>query len=356
VRKTAAVVGIVLALVLVFGMVGCSSDSGKDPDTTLREVTLVLPRSEEVLDDAHIVAADFLGYFAEEGIKLKVEQSYGTSDVRMLASGQADVAYPSPYILLMGLGNDLPIISVYQQDVRNIFGFSVLPDSGINAIADLKGKKISLGDASWAAIANPMLQRAGLDPEKDVEYVVAGENRAQMVAEGKLDAVLTWQKEFQLWDAQNIKLKYLTGEAVLDNCSNSLAFRIETVEKDPDLIIGFARAVAKGTYFTKLNPQATTEMVLARFPSIKINHKDAIKAIEGLIYITHNEDTDRYGYGYHNSDAWALNVEDAVRNGMISKAIPFSNIFTNQFLAQINDFDRKAVEDDAANYKLKLEW
>ena len=318
-------------------------------------VVMVFPRSIEVLDDAHVVAADMMGYFAAEGIAVKYEQSYGTSDVKMIASGQGNVAYPSPYIQLMGHESGLPIISVYQVDVRNIFGFSVKPDSGINSIADLKGKTISLGDAAWSSISDPLLQHAGLDPKKDVKYVVAGETRAQMVAEGKLDAVLTWEKEYQLWDAQGIVLKYLSGEKVLDNCSNSLIVSLDTYKNKKDLIVRFLRAYARGSYFTKLNPKAATEMVLEKYPSIKVEFGAALKAIEGLVYIDNNEDTAKYGYGYHNKDKWAINVADALTNGMITKDIPLDQIYTNEFVEAANQFDHKAIEADAANYKLKPE-
>jgi NitT/TauT family transport system substrate-binding protein len=337
------------------GVIATSETSEATAPEITDTVVMVFPRSIEVLDDAHVVAADMMGYFAEEGIEVKYEQSYGTSDVKMIASGQGTVAYPSPYIQLMGHESELPIISVYQVDVRNIFGFSVLPDSDIKTIADLKGKTISLGDAAWSSISDPLLQNAGLDPKTDVEYVVAGENRAQMVAEGKLDAVLTWEKEYQLWDAQGIVLRYMTGEAVLDNCSNSLIVSLDTYKNNKDLIVRFLRAYAKGSYFTKLNPRAATEMVLEKYPSIKVDFEAALKAIEGLVYIDNNADTEKYGYGYHNADKWAINIVDALANGMITKDIPLDQIYTNEFVEAANQFDHAAAEADAANYQLKPE-
>jgi len=345
--KISVLLCVFVLLLCCFSFIGYSQE--------LTKVIMVFPRSIEVLDDAHVVATEMMGYFKEEGIEVVYEQSYGTSDVKLVASGRADVAYPSPPIQLTAHESGLPIISVYQVDVRNIFGFSVREDSDINSIVDLKGKKISLGDAAWAVISDPILQHAGLDPKKDIEYIVAGENRAQMVSEGKLDAVLTWEKEYQLWDAQDIKLKYLSGEKVLDNCSNSLIVSLDTYKNRKDLIVRFLRAYAKGSYFTKLNPKAATEMVLERYPSIKVEFNDALKAVEALVYIDHNEDTEKYGYGYHSAERWKINVEDAFKNGMITKEIPLEQIFTNEFIVAVNDFDHKAIEEDARNYKLKPE-
>lgn len=346
-RKILVCVVVGLALLLGLGI----QSWGKN----LEVVTYVLPRSEECLDDAHVVAADKLGYFAQEGIQIKFQQAYGTSDVKMVASGQGDIAIPSPYILLISLENDIPVKSVYQVDVRNIFAFAVRPESGINSIAQLKGKTISLGDPSWATISDPMLQHAGLDPKKDVRYVVAGETRAQMVQEGKVDAVLTWEKEYQLWLGQGMRFKILPGSEVLKNCSNSAVVSLKTLKERPDLIVRFFRAYAKGSYFTKLNPRAATEMVLDKFPSLKVSFEDALKAIEALVYIDNNEDTLKYGYGWHNAEAWKINVEDALKNGLISKPIPLDRIYTNEFIPEINNFDHAAVEKDAANYKLRPE-
>lgn len=342
-----AVVLLMSILIFILSVTACSQGPKE-----LDEVTMIFPRSVEVLDDAHLHAAVAMGYFEEEGIDVTFETSYGTSDVRMIASGQGDFAYPSPYIQLMAHEEDLPIISVYQVDVRNIFGFSVLPDSDIKTIADLKGKTISLGDPAWTSISDPMLIHAGLDPATDVEYVVAGENRAQMVAEGELDAVLTWEKEYQLWDAQGIALRYMSGEDVLQNCSNSLIVSLDTYKNNKELIVRYLRAVAKGAYFTKLNPRAATEIVLEKFPTIEVEFEDALKAIEALVYIDHNEDTEKFGYGYHNADAWTINVQDALRAGMISEEVPLDQIYTNEFVDEINDFDHEAIEKDAANYQL----
>ena len=138
------------------------------------KVVVVLPRSIEVLDDPHMVVAQELGYFEEEGIDFVLEQSIGVNDCKMVAMGQGDIAIPSPYIYLKSVEEGLPIISFAQLDQINIFCYAVRPDSDIKTFADLKGKTIVLGDPAWSMISNPNLIAAGLDPDKDVTYVVGG--------------------------------------------------------------------------------------------------------------------------------------------------------------------------------------
>ncbi len=342
--------GKILFISLLLVSVTCAAAGNK-----LTKITMVLARSVEVLDDTHIHVASEMGYFKEEGLEVILQQSYGTTDVRMLGAGQADVAFPSPAVQLVAHGNNIPIKSFFAIDQRNIWAYAVLPNSGINSISDLKGKTISLGDAGWSQISNPLLRRAGVDP-KDVEYVPAGENRAQLVWEGKIDAVLTWEKEYQLWQAQGMDFQIIYAADYFDTCASSIATNTKTIEKNPELLKRFGRAVAKGLYFCKLNPAAATEIVLEKFPSIRVDIKGALKAIEGLVYITNDDTTEKYGYGYHNKADWEINIEDSLIEGIISKPIPVEEVYTNEFVEFYNDFDHIKVEADAANYKLKPKY
>lgn len=83
------------------------------------------------------------------------------------------------------------ILDVFQQDQNYIFGFGVRKDSGINDLADLKGKIISVGDVGWTVLIDPLLKLTVGFTTQDCEVVSAGPGRAQLVAAGKADAVFT---------------------------------------------------------------------------------------------------------------------------------------------------------------------
>jgi len=317
----------------------------------LRRVVLVLPRSLEVLDDAGIWSGVTMGYFAEQGLELIVQQSYGTTDMKMLAAGQAEFALPSPGFQMVGQDNALPLKSIFQQDTRQIFGFCVKAGSPIKKIEDLKGKTISLGDAAWDTIANQFIVAAGLQIT-DVKYVVGGESRAQMVDQGKADAVLTWQKEFQLWAGQGLKFDYIDGEPYIPGCANSVVVTEKLLKEDPELIKAFGRAYAESFYFVKLNPEAATQIVLAKFPAIKLTFDQALPAIKAFVYITNDKDTESIGYGYHNIDEWNVNKKYMELTGQLKKPVDVAKLFTNDYVEYYNDFDHAKIEADAKNYVL----
>lgn len=321
----------------------------------LDKLTFVFPRSYELLDDAQTHVAFAMGYFEEMGIDLQLETAMGVDDLKMLVSGQADVALPSSFVQIAGHEAGLPFKSVYQQDNVNIFGYCVAPDSGITSIADLAGKSITLGDPAWSTISDPILIAAGVDPA-DVEYVTAGENRAQLVEAGQADAVLTWYKEFNLWQAQGMDLDWLAGEDVVQLQGSGLCFANDQIEPKNDIIGRFLTAYAMGSYFTYLNPAAAAEITLERFPSIQVAFPDALEAIKALVYIENGDDVAQNGYGWHNPAKWEAQMDACRAGGTLTRDdLTLDEIYTNDFIATCNSFDKTKVEEDAASYELKPE-
>ena len=246
-----------------------------------------------------------------------------------------------------------PFKSVYQVDNCNIFGYCVKPDSGIKSIADLKGKTIALGDAAWNTISDPILIAAGVDPS-EVTYVTAGESRAQMVDSGQADAVMTWYKEFELWNGQGITLDWLAGEDVIQLTGGCLTFANSFIENpdNTDLIKRFVKAYAMGSYFTYLNPVAATEITMNKFPSLDVDFKWALQSIEHLIYIDNGKDVEEHGYGWHNPEKWEVQMEACRNGGTLTRTdLELDEIYTNDYVEAANSFDMKRVEEDAHNYK-----
>jgi ABC-type nitrate/sulfonate/bicarbonate transport system substrate-binding protein len=294
-----------------------------------------------------------MGYFAAEGLDPVLEGTVGATDnTKMVATGLAEFAWPSPYVLIVSKLSGMPIKSFFAVDQRNVFAFAVRPDSDIKSIKDLKGKKIVLGSAGWSTIADPQLMNAGVNP-KDSTYVVGGEGRAQLVWEGKADAVLTWQKEFQMWAGQGLKFRILPCEDVVQYQGNSLVASDTLFKKRPDLIVKFGRAMAMGLLWVKTNPEGATEVALDNNPKLKVAWPDAVAAVKALVYITNSEYSDQYGFGIHVSEFWEKLQDDMVKSGTITKTIPVGDYFTNEFIREMNNFDHAKVINDAKAYKVR---
>ncbi len=369
---------LLLVVFLVMGsLVACSSQQGsgegeepegngekEDTPGELKKVTYVFPRTLEVLEDTPFWVAKNLGYWEEEGLDVTLDQAFGTTDIKMVATGAADFAGPGTSIILAGIEEGLPIKVVSAYDSINIWGMCVPKDSKVQSWDDMKdaqgkyGKKltVALGDAAWEMLVAPTIEAAGVDLEKDIEFVVAGENRYIQVDEGKIDMLFTWPGEAWQLMGQGFEFNYIDGNDVLKTCSNSIVANTKMIEEDPEVIEGFVRGLAKGMLFTKLNPEAGAAVVCKQFPAIDVTWKAATFVQMGRAYQMfgpeggEEEATLLEKIGFLFEDKWKLVMDTTVSSGVIKEAIPLDKVITNDFVDLT--WDRKQVEEDAKNYDI----
>ena len=388
------ITALLLALLMLLSMVACSgkttdtttpadstpatsdttettdtkTDDAKTEDTSdastgeLRTVKFCLTRTAEVLEDTPFWVAQNLGYAAEEGLDIEMIETIGTTDCKMVATGQADFAVPGPSLILQSIEEGLPIKVVCAYDAINIWGLCVLKDAPFQSFEDIVdaqekyGRKltIALGDPSWESLVTPTLVAAGIDCSEDVEFVVAGDNRFVQVAEGNLDILFSWPGEAYQLIGQNYNFNYIDGHEILQTNSNSIITSLDMIENEPDVIRGFVRALCKGIYFTKYNPNAAAAVSCAQWPNIDVTWKAAVYVQEGRAYQMFGKpgsDTEAErleNLGLCTDEGWQLNVDTMLASGVISKEIPLEDIYTNEFVD--TTWDRSEVEADADAY------
>src|SRR5690554_6508186 len=255
------VVGLVLVSLLLFPVFAKGQKDVAPKKDGLIPVTYVFPADPERLEDTPFWAAIKMGYFAEEGLDVKIEGAFGTTDLKMVATGNADFCGPGPMLILASIEEELPIKVISAYDAINIWGMCVPSNSRIQDWSDMRnarakyGRKltVALGDASWEMLVTPTLVAAGVDPKNDIEWVVAGENRYIQVREGNLDMLFSWPGEAWQLIGQDFPFVYIDGNEVLKTNSNPLVTSQKMIDEHPEVVAGFFRGMAKGVYFTKYN-------------------------------------------------------------------------------------------------------
>jgi len=108
-------------------------------------------------------------------------------------------AGPSEFVLFQQLAEMDILFSI----VRPNYGssFVVKADSDIQSLEDLKGRRVALKDAgstSGHIFPSMMLAQAGLDLDRDLEIIMAGDARIQVLINDDVDAMGGGNKD---WDA-----------------------------------------------------------------------------------------------------------------------------------------------------------
>jgi len=382
------VVLVCLSMVLAFSLTGCKEEEPTDTtaavadftaavadttaavaDTTaaeikgLTKVIWISPRgSIDVMDDVCYWVAKEMGYFEELGIELVMEPGpmEAFSCTKFVAERQADVGFPSPGVLTSSVDTGMEVIGVYNRMPKQIFDFAKRKDSDIETLQDIAGKSISLGSAGWQVIVDPILVSIGVDPES-VEYVIAGEQWGQAVALGEADVALVWEGYRAQWDALGLGLDYFIGiEDFPDNPSNCEAIRKSDLN-DPErkaLWINFFKAVSMGQHFLRHNPRGGTQIAYNMLPVVReqMGPKEALDFTQQLHWICTYGERELGGYGDMDMAAWEEYLQIIYDLGQTSKLLVVDEVITNELIAEINDFDRAKVEQDAKAFVLEDTW
>ncbi|MCL2164496.1 MAG: ABC transporter substrate-binding protein, partial [Oscillospiraceae bacterium] len=246
------------------------------------------------------------------------------------------------------------MVSIYQHDCTNIFGFAIPADSDIQDWKDLEGKTMAT-DAGWFMFSDPILETAGVDIST-ITYVSAPDERSVLLASGACDFAFTWQKEWQLWDAQGIPLRYLDGEDVLKNSANPVVCMTEYYEANKELIAGMGRALAKGTYFCEVNPLAAAAITVGRWPTLGLKPEEAEPSVKALVVCS----TPTTGnYGESELSRWKLALEWLSKYDMVDEdTIDLNYILrTEEFLPAYNNWDKDAVKSAAEGFDINsVNW
>lgn len=360
------IIGAALAVALVassFSGCGGAASSGvtsangttKTADG-LDQVTFVSPTALESFDYLAIYAGQKLGYFKDEGIDLKLVEQTGTDDMKMLASGQAQFAYPSPGVMWSCIDAGITDVkAICNYDSIQIFGIAVNKNAGISSFADLKGKNIAIATESWAPLLAPVLSSAGLST-KDVNMVTYGDGRYEAVGSGSVPALGTWLSEYTQLVGQGYDLDYLDGNQGAPQVSNSLCTSKEVMESNPDLVQRFVNAFTKSMYFCYCNPEAAADATLLACPNLDIDWKGALGAAKGDVqqfFGISEEDqknTINAGIGKFDDTMCQNAATNLYKAGTVSKEYKAADYYTNEFSEKIS-WDKTKVEQDAKDYK-----
>jgi NitT/TauT family transport system substrate-binding protein len=320
-------------------------------------VRWVSPRGTiDVLDDYAYHVAIKMGYFGDIKTTLEPGPIEATSGTKAVDTGQADVAYPSPGVYSLMIEQGSPLISVFQLGAYDVFDFAFQKGQAPASVKDLEGKTLALGSAGWQSIVDPEIAQAGGDPTA-VEYVDAGPQWGQILAQGQADSALSWAGLRAQWAAIGLDFDYIIGKDWSKFPANSYVIRRSDFEDASlaDIYGRYFRGWAQGLEFGYHNPVAATQITFEALPALNEVFEDKQIAVESmwqLAEVFRGDWAEREGWGWHSEEAWDLFLKTAFDIGQLSEDLSAADVLSNDWVAAANDFDHDAVKEAALAYEL----
>ncbi|HXC32311.1 MAG TPA: ABC transporter substrate-binding protein [Verrucomicrobiae bacterium] len=360
-RDFLARLGVVAAATCGAGLSGIAF-CAKPP---LRKLTYAVSTADLNVGYPFATLAKGLGYYQQEGLDVDIVpgQSSATT-AQLLLSGHADIglAQPDP-VMIQRANNKIPLVSFYAVCRRGTNRFVVNPDSPIQSVHDLKGKKVGVNDLGSGGVTylRARLKEAGMSPN-DVQLMTVGYGTPfyEALKNHNVDAEVSFTGGIARQQMAGYAVRLLPETAdELTQYSFNLFATQAFIDKNPDVIAKLGRAIAMATVFLMTNPEAAVRVFWKQYPDRapkNLNDPRALQNDLGIIKAEIREmaaDELPLDFQWGSQDAATFaKIENYLSDaGQIPKPIAPSDFFTNAFAGQYNQFDHQAIVSQAKNWK-----
>ncbi|MDM0046169.1 ABC transporter substrate-binding protein [Variovorax dokdonensis] len=225
-------------------------------------------------DKSFVYAGVKEGFFAAEGLDVKISLGRGSSDaITKVGTGVADVGFGGISALMMAAAeNGVPVkavMSLYSKQPDAIF---TTKGSGIESLKDLEGKTVATSTFSSSNQLWPVvLQKNNIDASKIKLLKVDPATLAPMLAQGKVDATINWVTVAPgvqpVLKQAGKDLSVLPWSAYgLDGYGWSVMASDKTIKERPEVLKRYLRALKKSLDFAIANPDKSAAALKAMVP------------------------------------------------------------------------------------------
>jgi NitT/TauT family transport system substrate-binding protein len=251
---------------LLAALVGCQKSPSQSAEQAAppQKITVAYtyqPQSTLV----HIAVAK--GYFAEEGLDVQpLMHTYGKAALQSVLEDKADFATvaETPVMFNVLKGEKIFVIANIEASAMNN-AIVARKDAGISATGDLKGKRIGFTPGTTSEFFLDSLLIANGLTRKEIQPVpLKPEEMQDAVITKKVDAVSTWNYPLTLINRQLGAGGTILYDREIYTETFNIAARQEFVQKNPETVKRFLRALIKAENFVAKNPdEAQTIMSVA---------------------------------------------------------------------------------------------
>ena len=292
------------------------------------------------------------GFLEKEGYKLTLlDSDTNVPYVAFLANGDADFAMldASETLTARAAGQDIKIVYEAYQFAPE--GIVVKADSPIQSLADLKGKKIGLAEQPDEVTTQIALDSVGLTMDDVTTFVVGNQGpiMAAALRDDTIDAFAGGSSDRAAIEAQGVKFRNITPDAISKNPGNSLAVWGPTLEEKRPMITAFLRAWAQSQHAGIIDTKAVVAACSTYIPEQFEDMNLGSKMINYGVYTLQLRRT--VNYGELQPDIWKTIQPAFIKAGVIEKEVDPADFLDTSFADSLKDLSTADILAGIAMWK-----
>ncbi len=299
---------------------------------SLEKITYLFPAPPLLPAFGPIRLARGKGYFKEAGFEVEFAVGRGGVDVaKQVGAGNAPLGGIVADGPVFVRGNGVPVKVVCLFGGKGFMQLVVREDSGIEKPADLKGKTItvmSYQDTTFYALLG-LMASAGLKQDDVNVQQVGPVGVWQFVAEGKSQGMAGVPDWIPPVMAAGVKVKIIPTETFFPHMAQAIAASDQTIKEKPEMVRRFVKAALRGMK-DMMDDSDKAALELASFVPEWKGKEDQVKYAFNMY--AKNVYPGQTQLGAMDPDRLAKLQEFYLAKGFIQKAIPVSELYTNEFL------------------------
>jgi NitT/TauT family transport system substrate-binding protein len=292
------------------------------------------------------------GFLEKEGYKVNLlDSDTSVPYVAFLANGDADVVMldAAETLTARATGQDIKIVYEAYQFAPE--GIVVKEDSPIQSLTDLKGKKIGLAEQPDEITTQIALDSVGLTLDDVTTFVVGNQGPVMAAAlrDNTIDAFAGGSSDRAAIEAQGVKFRNITPDAISKNPGNSLAVWGPTIEEKRPMIEAFLRAWAQAQHAGVLDTKAVVAACATYIPEQFEDMNLGSSMINYGVYTLQLRRT--VNYGELQPDVWKSIQPGFIKAGVIEKEVDPSEFLDSSFAEAVRGIKTQDILDGIAKWK-----
>lgn len=282
---------------------------------------------------APLYAAIEKGFYAEQGLDVSIDYNMETDNVALVGVGDLDFAIASGEQVLLGRGQELPVVYVLAWYQDYPVGIVSLAEKGITQPTHLIGKKIGipgLYGASYIGL-RALLQANGLQ-EGDVILDSIGYASVEALANDQEDAAVIYvsNEPIQL-EAQGYSINTMRVSDYSALVGNGLITSQMMIDNNPDLVRAMTEATLQGIRFTQQNPDEAFEICKKYVDNLAdlSDEEQQVqrRVLDASIALYHVEQN-----GATEQQTWQNMQNILLDMGLLTEELDLDQVYSNDFL------------------------